>query len=414
MHSMTAVNVAELVRRGVVIPRPDLVHIASDVDPSRIESGAVLLPFVRLEGARSAVGRGAKIGSGGPVYLRDCAAGRNVDLASGTFEDAVFLDGAAFGPSGHARAGTLFEEGAKAAHACGVKQTILLPFATLGSLINFCDCLLAGGTGSEDHSEVGSGFIHFNFSPSGAHGDKATPSMFGDVVRGVFLRERRIFLGGDAGVVGPTTVGFGTVLAAGTTYRKDRGEDRLVYAERLPDRERPFDPIVFRNAKEKIHKNVAYLAQLAALRCFYVEVRAALALGDAFATLLVQAAIEVLDVAARERVRQLERLGPDFIRSAEKLRSEGAEAGSPEVAYQIAFAARIATARPALIDLASAANATADGAESAAFAAAAARPPGGYLDWVRGLSDTGFGAGRARLAAAADAYLRQVGPMLGV
>ena len=414
MHAMTAVTVAELVRRGVVVPRPDLVHIAPDVDPERIEPGAELLPFARLEGARTAVGRGAKIGSGGPVYLRDCAAGRNVDLASGTFEDAVFLDGAAFGPSGHARAGTLFEEGARAAHACGVKQTILLPFATLGSLINFCDCLLAGGSGSDDHSEVGSGFIHFNFSPSGAHGDKATPSMFGDGVRGVFLRERRIFLGGDAGVVGPTTVGYGTVLAAGTTYRKDRGEDRLVYAERLPDRERPFDPAVFRNAKEKIQKNVAYLGQLAALRCFYVEVRAALATGDRFASLLVQAAVELLDVAARERVKQLERLGPDFARSADKLLAEGAEPGSPETAYQSAFAARFAAAKPALTDLAAATKATAGGAAAEAFGAKAPRARGAYLDWVRGLTDAGVEAGRIRLAAAADAYLGRVGPALGL
>ncbi len=36
----------------------------------------------------------------------------------------------------------------------GLKQTILFPFVTLGSLISFCDCLMAGSSHSRDHSGV--------------------------------------------------------------------------------------------------------------------------------------------------------------------------------------------------------------------------------------------------------------------
>src|SRR6185436_10422934 len=120
------------------------------------------------------------------------------------------------------------EEEASTAHAVGLKQTILLSFVTLGSLINFCDLLMAGGTSREDHSEVGSGFIHFNFTPWGRSGDKATPSLIGDVTAGVFLRQPRIFLGGLSGIVGPQKVGFGSCTVAGQVLRREVPPNRLV------------------------------------------------------------------------------------------------------------------------------------------------------------------------------------------
>lgn len=75
------------------------------------------------------------------------------------------------GSGAHVRGGTILEEEANGAHTVGLKQTILMPFVTLGSLINFCDVLLAGGTSRTNHSEVGSSYIHFNFTPDG---DKTT------------------------------------------------------------------------------------------------------------------------------------------------------------------------------------------------------------------------------------------------
>src|SRR4029079_14705681 len=125
---------AAFLDRGVVIPRPDLVVVDPEIDPARIEAGAEILPGARIEGARTLIGRGSRVGTGGPVVLRSCALGRGVDLASGTFEECVFFDGASFGTGAHARPGPLFEERARAAHAVGTKHTILLPFVTLGSL----------------------------------------------------------------------------------------------------------------------------------------------------------------------------------------------------------------------------------------------------------------------------------------
>jgi hypothetical protein len=98
------------------------------------------------------------------------------------------------------------EEESSGAHCVGLKQTILFPALTLGASSNFCDCLMAGGTGRKDHSEVGSSYIHFNFTPDA---DKTTPSLMG-MFPAVMLRERPIFLGGRGGMVGPLGVGYGS------------------------------------------------------------------------------------------------------------------------------------------------------------------------------------------------------------
>lgn len=304
--------------RGVKIPRPDLVHISEEVELTRIAEGAVLSPGVTLEGSKTVIGPGARLGVGGPAVVRNCGIGANATISSGVFEDLVMLEGASFGPCGQARSVTIFEEGASAAHAVGVKQTILLPYATLGSNINFCDALLSGGTGPRDHSEVGSGFIHLNYTPFGPEGDKATASLFGDVVSGAFLGERRIFLGGVAGVVGPIKVGFGSVLAAGSIYRKDRGRDRLVYSERIPENEVAFDSSIQRRAPERLFKNLEFVAELAALRAFYVMVRIPLSRSP-IETAILEVALAAVHQAAMERQRQLDRLVMGLPSSAEAL-----------------------------------------------------------------------------------------------
>jgi len=97
----------------------------------------------------------------------------------------------------------------------GPKQTVLMSFVTLGSLITFCDCLMTSETSRKDHVQIVSGYIHFSFTRWGKSSDKATPSLIGDVSREVFLREYRIFLGGMAGLVGPALVGFWAIAGAG-------------------------------------------------------------------------------------------------------------------------------------------------------------------------------------------------------
>lgn len=294
-----------LTDKGVVIIDPRQTFVAADVQLDRIQPRAVLHPGARIHGAGSFVGAHAEVGREGPAVLVDAVLGEHAVVASGYVEHAVLLRKAKAGANAHLRAGTLLEEEASTAHAVGLKQTILLAFVTLGSLINFCDCLMAGGTSRDDHSEVGSGFIHFNFTPWGDRGDKATPSLIGDVVRGVFLREPRIFLGGSGGLVGPTQVGYGSVTAAGQVLRGDL--DERTFALRIARSvERPVTPGFRDRLQPRLRKNILYVAQLFALRQWYREVRLARSPSDA-RRLPVEAALAAIESGIRERRVQLQR-----------------------------------------------------------------------------------------------------------
>ena len=264
---------AALLDRGVTMPAPDHVYVDRTVALDRVQAGATLFPGTRIAGASTFIGAGALVGSEGPATLVDCAIDADSEVCSGFAEGTVLFRGAKLGGSGHARPATILEEFASTAHAVGLKQTVLMSYATLGSVINACDLLVSGGTSKDDHSEVGSGFIHFNFTPWGERGDKATPSLVGNVHEGAFLHRRRVFVGGLSGMVGPGEVGFGSVTAAGQVIRRTVGTDRLsATAPPTIDRERNDGPMLAINPV-KLQANCHYVGQLCALRAWYVQVR---------------------------------------------------------------------------------------------------------------------------------------------
>jgi UDP-N-acetylglucosamine/UDP-N-acetylgalactosamine diphosphorylase len=307
-------TVARLIEKGVSVPNPLSLDIGPDVDPERIsEDGVTIFPGCRIYGAKTVVSASTRLGAEGPVTLDDCRLGPRVDLRAGSFANAVFLAGSSMGPGAHVREGSLLEEEANGAHCVGLKQTILFPFVTLGSLINFCDCLMAGGTSRRDHSEVGSSYIHFNFTPDG---DKTTASLFGDVPRGVMLDQRPIFLGGQGGAVGPVRVGYGAVVAAGAILRADVAEDGTFVVPAPPEeRRRPVTPYAYRQLPRIVANNVTYLANLVALRRWYQGVRRPFFEAQHLGPLVYEGALEMLALAVGERTKRLtsmvERVAPD-------------------------------------------------------------------------------------------------------
>ena len=298
-------RVRALLAAGARIPRPEAVMIGPEVRLERIVArGLVLHPGTKIAGERTLILEGAELGYEEPVTLENAVVGRRVKLQGGFVKDSVLLDGCEVRQGFHGREGCLLEEDSYFAHNVGLKMTIVFPFVVLGSLINFCDCLLAGGTSRKHHSEVGSGFIHFNFSP---RGDKATPSMFGDVPRGVMLDQAPIFLGGLAGVVGPSRVGFGSVLAAGNVYRADYDEGLLVLGERTREGSTAFRPRSLGAIRAKLSKNVLYIGELTALWGWYRHARPLLAGGDPLAQAVVAAGREAVEANVDERFKQLDR-----------------------------------------------------------------------------------------------------------
>ena len=279
------------------------VLIGKEVDASRIAPEALLHPGCRIRGARTSIGPGCELGAEAPVTLDDCQLGRNVRLKGGFFAGSVFFDNANMGSCAHVRAGTILEEEANGAHTVGLKQTVLLPFVTLGSLINFCDILMAGGTSRKDHSEVGSSYIHFNFTP---HQDKATASLVGDVARGVLLREKPIFLGGQGGLVGPARIAYGSVIAAGGICRKDLLEEGRLCIPASPAAQTiPYEQGVYRRIDRIVGNSLAYIGNIRALECWYENVRV-LFIRDPFDQAVFDGAMANLEMILAERIKRLE------------------------------------------------------------------------------------------------------------
>jgi len=197
MKNQSILKIEKLLKKGVNIPNPDSVEIGSKVDTDRISGeGVVIYSGCKIFGGSTLILKNTRLGYESPVTIENCQIGTNVDLKGGFLKEAVLLDRVSIGCGSHIREGTILEEEASIAHTVGLKHTILLPFVTLGSLINFCDCFMSGGTSKKDHSEVGSSYIHFNYTPNQ---DKATASLIGDVPNGVMLNQRPIFLGGQGG-----------------------------------------------------------------------------------------------------------------------------------------------------------------------------------------------------------------------
>jgi UDP-N-acetylglucosamine/UDP-N-acetylgalactosamine diphosphorylase len=302
------------------MPCPASVEVGSEVDPERIAPGVRIHTGCRIQGSRTSIGPGSVLGAEAPVTVEDCQLGRKVALKGGTFAGATFLDGSSMGSCAHIRPGTLLEEEANGAHAVGLKQTVFLPFVTAGSLINFCDALMAGGTSRKNHSEIGSSYIHFNFTP---HQDKATPSLIGDVPRGVMLDQAPIFLGGQGGLVGPVRIAYGSVIPAGLICRQDILEEHQLYAmppAPAPTGSRAFRAGAYRAIQRVVTNNLIYIGNIQALKLWYGLVRKRLMSTDPFSQACYDGAWGQIDAVIKERIKRLKELAEKMVRSLEVAR----------------------------------------------------------------------------------------------
>ncbi len=304
-------KIIALMKKGVRIPCPYSIEIGDDVDEGRISGyGVVLHSGTKLFGSQTTIGSSAILGYESPLTAVNCQIGTGVELRGGFCRDSLFLEGVSVASGAQVREGCILEEGVRLGHNVGLKQTILFPFVTLGSLINFCDCLMAGGTSRKNHSEVGSSYIHFNYTPNQ---DKATPSLIGDVPRGVMINQPPVFLGGQGGLVGPARIGYGTVVRAGTIVRKDSPEGGKLIGSReiLPDKVFSREG-VHGDVERKVRNNIHYLASLLVLRQWYAHIRRIFFRAREFGEEMDQGASEKLETALFERLQRLR----EFVESA--------------------------------------------------------------------------------------------------
>lgn len=310
-------KIVQLIEKGVVITNPLTIDIGDEVDIGRISGDGVrIYPGTRIYGAKTVISSGAQIGYEGPATIDDCQLGPSVELKGGFFSGSVFLEKSSMGSGAHVREGCILEEEASGAHCVGIKQTILFPFVTLGSLINFCDCLMAGGTSRKDHSEVGSSYIHFNFTPDG---DKTTPSLIGDVPRGVMLNQPAIFLGGQGGMVGPVRMGYGNVVSANSVIRNDYlAENKLIIGKTHTALVMDIKRHDYPNISRIVENNIVYIANLKALEEWYRHVRRPFLERGEFGDLIYSGLIEKLGLARDERLKRLGMLAEKAVASSAK------------------------------------------------------------------------------------------------
>ncbi len=381
-------KIEELLANGVVIPAPGSVEIGAAVPAENIAPGVVLHSGTKISGAETSIGPECELGAETPVAVEDCQLGRGVKLKGGYFAGAVFLDDAAMGSGAHVRAGTILEEGAEMAHTVGLKQTIFFPYCVSGSLINFCDILMSGGTSRKKHSEIGSSYIHFNYTP---RGDKATASLVGDVPRGVMLDQPPIFLGGQGGMAGPVRVEYGTVVAAGCVLRKDvLTGGQLVVSAAPKAGQAPFAK-TYMNVARVVRNCAIYLGNIAALDVWYRTVRKDAMDGTPWGARCRAGALKQLAAVRKERLKRLDALvsavaSEDRTGMAETLAAAHAElvASWPAKFEQLSKAGDV------------------ECPEREAFLAEWSQGTGGYIDRIHALSSGAKAAGTAWLQKIVD------------
>jgi len=171
---------------------------------------------------------------------------------------------------------------------------------------------MAGGSSRRNHSEVGSSYIHFNFTPNQ---DKATPSLIGDVPKGVMLDQAPIFLGGQGGLVGPSRIAYGTIAAAGTILRKDILQvNRMIIETAGRGGSVPYVAGRYQVIKRIVHNNLLYMGNVVALMQWYHYVRSQF-ISKRFPDVLCQAGHQKLEIILNERIRRLHQLSEKMDRS---------------------------------------------------------------------------------------------------
>jgi UDP-N-acetylglucosamine/UDP-N-acetylgalactosamine diphosphorylase len=313
-------KIEQLIRKGVNIPSPFTIDVGDEVNIDQISgNGVKIYPGCRIYGEKTVISEGVQLGYEAPVTVDNCQLGPKVELKGGYFNKSVFLEKASMGLGGHVREACLLEEQANGAHCVGLKHTILFPFVTLGSLINFCDCLMAGGTSRKDHSEVGSSYIHFNFTPEG---DKTTASLIGDVPRGVMLNKPPIFLGGQGGMIGPLRMSYGNVVAAGSILREDMDmEKQLIVSKGHSGKVVDLIPRAYPSLSRIVENNITYIANLIALEQWYLHVRKLFFEHQEFGHLIFSAILENLQTAKEERIKRLKDMAAKMPVSSNKEKS---------------------------------------------------------------------------------------------
>jgi UDP-N-acetylglucosamine/UDP-N-acetylgalactosamine diphosphorylase len=305
-----------LIARGVHIPAPAAI-VLENIGIEQIKPGVTLYPGTVLRGPKTYIGKNAVIGLGGGAFIDNAQIGERAQIMQGVYRQCTLLDDVVVRNGAEIREGTLLEEGVELGHTVGLKQTIMLSHVVAGSLINFCDALMAGGTSRKNHSEIGSCMALYNFTPQG---DKFA-SLFGDIEKGIFLKQPPIFVGGQTQIVSPVEVGYGSVIAAGSKITRNL-ESKQIIAQSQANFQAEFDPEMIYAPDHKLRVTQHYIYQLKLLQYWYQNVRLKLFTGTDKEFLMLSA-LERIQSGIDERQKRLKKFVEKLPKSLELHQKNG-------------------------------------------------------------------------------------------
>ena len=186
---------------GVTMRDPSSIWIDAGVVIGR---DTVLYPNVTLEGL-TVVGENVTIHSG--VRITDCKVGDRVEILDHcVLGQSQIEDEARLGPFVHLRPGVLVRRKAKVGNFVEMKKTELGEGSKANHLSYLGDATIGRGV------NIGAGTITCNYD-----GVRKCQTVIGD----------RVFLGSDAQLIAPVTIGADAIVGAGTTVTKDVPPDAL-------------------------------------------------------------------------------------------------------------------------------------------------------------------------------------------
>ena len=189
---------------GVTMVDPSSTWIDAGVTIGR---DTVLYPNVTLEG-RTVIGEDTVVHSG--ARITDCVIGNHVEILDHCIlRESQIEDDAYLGPFVHLRPGVLVRRKAKVGNFVEMKKTELGEGSKANHLSYLGDAKIGKGV------NIGAGTITCNYD-----GTRKYHTVIGD----------NVFLGSDAQLIAPVTIGAGSVIAAGTTVTQDVPADSLAIA----------------------------------------------------------------------------------------------------------------------------------------------------------------------------------------
>lgn len=184
----------ELMDGGVTIMDPDSTFIDAGVE---IAADTVIYPFTWLEGATK-IGTCCEIGPN--TRLADTTVGDNTTLHFTYAHECRVGSGVTVGPYVHLRPDTVLADGAKVGNFVEIKNSVIGAGSKVPHLSYIGDTDMGAGV------NIGSGTITVNYDGRSKH-------------RTVI--EDKAFIGCNANLVAPVTVGRGAYVGAGSTITKD-------------------------------------------------------------------------------------------------------------------------------------------------------------------------------------------------